>query len=151
MRPSAMSKNDEPEDLLPTFRGEDWSLGAWLALIRDRYLTLDRRTLGFTRILLGFLLLTDLFHRHAAWNEMFRSLLAYDDTAELSRIDVPVSLVWGDADPLVSRSMQDRLLRLLPTAELSVLRGVRHTPRWEVPEGFARTVDELADRVLVPD
>jgi hypothetical protein len=69
-----MSKHDEPEDLLLTFRGEDWSVGAWLALIRDRYLTLDRRTLGATRILLGFLLLTDVIHRHAAWNEMFSTI-----------------------------------------------------------------------------
>lgn len=69
-----MKKPPEPEFDAPTFRGEDWSLGAWLALIRDRYLTLDRRTLGFTRILLGSLLLTDVIHRRAAWDEMFSTI-----------------------------------------------------------------------------
>jgi len=40
-------------------------------LVRDAYFTFDRRTLGFTRIMLGWLLLTDLLRRTYAWNEMF--------------------------------------------------------------------------------
>lgn len=47
------------------------SSDTWTALLRDSYLTFDRRTLGFTRILLGWLLVADLFRRTAAWNEMF--------------------------------------------------------------------------------
>lgn len=42
-----------------------------LEIIRDSYFIFDRRTLGFTRILLGFLLVTDLFRRAAAWDDMF--------------------------------------------------------------------------------
>jgi hypothetical protein len=38
--------------------------------LRD-YVTLDRRTLGLTRILLGFLLLGDLFHRGRWWFELY--------------------------------------------------------------------------------
>jgi hypothetical protein len=38
---------------------------------RDLYLTFDKRTLGLTRILLGFFLLFDLFRRTNAWLEMF--------------------------------------------------------------------------------
>lgn len=37
----------------------------------ENYLTVDRRTLGFTRILLGFFLLTDLLRRTPAWLDMF--------------------------------------------------------------------------------
>ncbi len=40
-------------------------------LIRDTYFTFDRRTLGFSRILFGFLLLTDLFRRTPDWMAMF--------------------------------------------------------------------------------
>jgi hypothetical protein len=40
-------------------------------LIRDSFLTFDRRTLGFTRILLGFFLIGDLFRRTEAWTDMF--------------------------------------------------------------------------------
>lgn len=44
---------------------------SWWELVRDAYLTFDRRTLGFTRILLGFLLVMDLFRRTPDWMDMF--------------------------------------------------------------------------------
>ncbi|MEO6651530.1 MAG: alpha/beta hydrolase [Ilumatobacteraceae bacterium] len=78
------------------------------------------------------------------WNEMFASLLVYDDTTELSLINVPALLVWGDADPLVPRSMQDDLARSIPRTELVVYRGVGHTPRWEEPARFANDVARFA-------
>jgi hypothetical protein len=43
----------------------------WRDLFRDSYLTLDRRTLGLTRIFLGFFLITDLFRRTGDWEAMF--------------------------------------------------------------------------------
>lgn len=75
---------------------------------------------------------------------MFNSLLVYDDRADLPRIDVPALLVWGDADPLVPRSMQDELTRRLSRAELVVYAGAGHTPRWEQPERFAGDVAKFA-------
>jgi pimeloyl-ACP methyl ester carboxylesterase len=78
------------------------------------------------------------------WQEMFTSLLAHDDTAELSLVNTPARLVWGDADPLVPRSMQDDLACRMPMAELVVYRGVGHTPRWEEPERFANDVTTFA-------
>jgi non-heme chloroperoxidase len=83
-----------------------------------------------------------------AWKEMFASLLDSDDTAELPQVEAPVLLVWGDADSLVPRRMQDQLVRLLPKAELTVYEGVGHTPRWEQPERFARDVTAFAEQVL---
>ncbi len=44
---------------------------AWAALIRDVWFSLDRRTLGFTRILLGFLCVMDLFRRTPDWLAMY--------------------------------------------------------------------------------
>lgn len=76
-----------------------------------------------------------------AWRGMFEDLRTYDDTDELARITAPVLLVWGDADPLIDRATQDDLLRRLPNAELVVLAGVGHTPRWEQPAAFAGYVD----------
>ena len=46
---------------------------SFLELLRDSYLTFDRRTLGFTRLMLGFFLLTDLFHRGRSWAELYSS------------------------------------------------------------------------------
>lgn len=83
-----------------------------------------------------------------AWHEMFASLLDYDDTTELTRIEVPVSLVWGEADALVPRQMQDRLVDSLPRAELTVYAGVGHTPRWERPRRFAQELAEFCSPLL---
>jgi non-heme chloroperoxidase len=83
-----------------------------------------------------------------AWREMFASLLEYDDTAELARITAPVTLIWGDADPLVTREAQDELVRLLPLAELRVYEGAGHTPRWQQPGRFARDIASLVSDVL---
>jgi pimeloyl-ACP methyl ester carboxylesterase len=71
------------------------------------------------------------------WKEMFAGLLAYDDQAELSLLQAPTLLVWGDADPLVSAEMQHQLARAIPAASLRVYPGVGHTPRWENPARFS--------------
>ncbi len=51
---------DEPEEEI-----------GWGALLARIYLTIDRRTLGFTRILLGAYLVLDLFRRKHDWLDMF--------------------------------------------------------------------------------
>jgi pimeloyl-ACP methyl ester carboxylesterase len=71
------------------------------------------------------------------WKETFAGLLAYDDRAELPLIEAPTLLVWGDADTLVSREMQQELARSIPDACLSVYAGVGHTPRWDDPARFS--------------
>ena len=43
----------------------------WAELLRNIYLTIDRRTLGFTRILLGAYLILDLVRRKHDWLDMF--------------------------------------------------------------------------------
>lgn len=84
----------------------------------------------------------------AAWGELFGSLLEYDDTTDLGQLQAPVLLVWGDADRIVPRAMQEELLRLLPLADLITYAGVGHTPRWEQPERFARDLAAFATQVL---
>lgn len=84
------------------------------------------------------------------WRETFAGLLEYDDTGELGRIETPTLLLWGDADALVGRDMQDHLAEHIPGAELIVYRGVGHTPRWEEPSRFASDVAAFVARVLSP-
>lgn len=81
------------------------------------------------------------------WHAMFSGLLAYDDTSELSRIDLPTLLIWGDQDAIVSREMQDLLTDRLPRAELIVYPGVGHTPRWEDPQRFSDDVATFVGRL----
>lgn len=84
----------------------------------------------------------------AVWKQIFASLLVYDDTTKLSQVTAPVLLVWGDADQLVPRAMQDQLVELLPEARCAIYAGVGHTPRWEQPERFARDLTTFSSRVL---
>jgi len=84
------------------------------------------------------------------WQRTFSGLLEYDDLNELGRIDAPTLLVWGDADAVVSRSMQDHLARSIPHADLLVYHGVGHTPRWEEPMRFSRDLAAFAGQVARP-
>ena len=82
------------------------------------------------------------------WREVFADLLTYDDTADLARIAAPVLLIWGDADGVVAREMQEQLQERISRTELVVYPGVGHTPRWEVPARFAADVAAFVERSL---
>lgn len=81
------------------------------------------------------------------WKEMFASLMAYDDTPHLALLQMPALLIWGDGDALVPRRMQDQLVGTLPRAKLLVYHGAGHTPRWEMPQRFARDLASCASRL----
>lgn len=78
------------------------------------------------------------------WKQTFAALQTYDDMADLERISVPTLLVWGDADDLVTRAMQDALVERIRNAKLRIYEGVGHTPRWEDPTRFVGDVADLA-------
>ena len=56
--------------------------------------------------------------------------------ASLRKLGVPVSLVWGDLDPITPLAQGRRLQQLMPNARLTVLRGVGHIPQIEDVAGF---------------
>lgn len=82
------------------------------------------------------------------WKQTFSGLLQYDDMAELALIEAPTLLVWGDADAVVSRDMQERLAGLIPDADLLIYEGVGHTPRWDDPVRFSSDLLTFARRVV---
>ena len=84
------------------------------------------------------------------WLEMFPELLRYDDMAELGRITAPTLLIWGNADGLVKREMQLKLVEHIPYADLVTYPGTGHTPRWENPTRFASDVSEFVKRHFSP-
>ena len=81
------------------------------------------------------------------WQETFAGLLEYDDLTELPRVTIPALLVWGDADGLVDRTMQDVLLERLQDAVLLTYAGVGHTPRFEEPDRFAADLVGFVQRL----
>ena len=68
----------------------------------------------------------------------------YDDTAELRSIDSPTLLLWGDADTLVTREIQETLAASIPETELVIYEGIGHTPRWEDPCDSVPTLPPLS-------
>ncbi len=73
----------------------------------------------------------------SVWRMAFAGLLEDDFSSELSRIEAPVLLAWGDADGFVPEADQQRLAHQIPQAARSTYRGVGHALHWEQPERFA--------------
>ncbi len=84
------------------------------------------------------------------WQQTFGALLEYDDTDELARIAAPTLLVWGDADDLVGRDVQDALVSRLRNAELVVMPHIGHAPHCEDPARVAAEVAAFVERVAAP-
>ena len=80
------------------------------------------------------------------WRETFIGLQTYNDMVEVERIAAPTLLVWGDADQIVTREMQNSLARRIRGSELRIYEGVGHTPRWEDPGRFAHDLVTFVER-----
>ncbi|WP_415914685.1 alpha/beta fold hydrolase [Paraburkholderia sp. J41] len=76
-------------------------------------------------------------------------LLTYDSdlSHELGRVAQPVLLLWGDADPISPLAVGQRLLELLPDAELNIVSGGDHNLACEHASVLAPLVDEHLARV----
>jgi len=78
------------------------------------------------------------------WRLAIDRLIECDDAKELSRIEAPTQLLWGDKDALFSRTEQQRFIDVLPAARLSVYEETGHCPNWEQPERVAADITALA-------
>jgi len=69
----------------------------------------------------------------------------YEDrwTGAIERHPAPLSIVWGDLDPIAVWPMTDRLVERRPDAQRTRLEGIGHYPMVEAPAAFA-------DAVLAP-
>ena len=74
------------------------------------------------------------------WKEMFAALLCYDDLAELDGIIVPTLLVWGDADGLVRRDMQDTLAERIRGADCASIKASVTRPAGRTPPALLATL-----------
>ena len=63
-------------------------------------------------------------------------------SAELSRIRVPVALIWGEADTVTPLDQGRRIAQLTKARSLAVLPGVGHIPHIEDPQAFTRALDQ---------
>lgn len=63
-------------------------------------------------------------------------------------VELPVLLIWGTRDRMVSPSGADRVLAALPDAELVLLEGVGHCPQLEVPQRCCELIAGFAAGVV---
>ena len=62
----------------------------------------------------------------------------------LHRIDVPVLLIWGEHDRILPVQFVDTYRRLLPKAQVAIVKGAGHLPHAEKPEQFCELVTRFA-------
>jgi pimeloyl-ACP methyl ester carboxylesterase len=55
---------------------------------------------------------------------------------EVSRIKVPVAMIWGDRDDVTPLAQANDLRSLVPSASLRVIKDVGHIPQIEDPDAF---------------
>jgi len=65
----------------------------------------------------------------------------------LDAVTVPVELVWGDADGLLTLDYAQRLLDGLPRARLHVVHGCGHIPQRECPD---KTLEAIQSALAMP-
>lgn len=73
-----------------------------------------------------------------------------DIRAELSAVQAPTLLVWGDRDRLVPARVAEEWRRLLPRSRLVRL-PCGHVPMWEAPRELATCVLDFLDDQLLDD
>jgi pimeloyl-ACP methyl ester carboxylesterase len=64
----------------------------------------------------------------------------------LASIDVPVLLIWGDRDRMVTHAGSRHIMEALPDTTYVLLDGVGHCPQVEAPEGFVTALEEFVMR-----
>ncbi|HUK81835.1 MAG TPA: alpha/beta hydrolase [Verrucomicrobiae bacterium] len=79
-------------------------------------------------------------------NEMPKYLLE----GRLNEITVPVNLVWGESDHVLSLNYAKRMQSQLPNAQLVTLKRCGHAPQLECPKAFTAKLTEVLQSPLSP-
>jgi pimeloyl-ACP methyl ester carboxylesterase len=64
----------------------------------------------------------------------------------LHRIDVPVKVIWGAEDRLLPAAYAEHFRKLMPRAEIEVVKNAGHLPQAEMPDRFCDMVFRFAGR-----
>jgi len=72
---------------------------------------------------------------------------ASEDPALYRALTMPLVVIWGDRDTITPVDQGERLVRLVPGAELKVLTGVGHIPQIEAPDRFNQALVEAVEKL----
>jgi pimeloyl-ACP methyl ester carboxylesterase len=96
----------------------------------------------------------DRFTKHNADRGVLRTRLDYakrlrpelEHPFDPAKIDVPVTVLWGEDDRLCMPAGAAKLAEMLPAARIEMLEGVGHTPQIEAPDVVVAAIEEHAAR-----
>lgn len=78
-----------------------------------------------------------------------KSAIRHNMNKELSRITIPVSLIWGRQDKITPPEVAVEFHELLPNSELNWIDKCGHAPMMERPEEFNEFLDKFLNRILL--
>ena len=65
----------------------------------------------------------------------------------LAETHIPVLVVWGENDRIISVDFGKRLASMIPRSEFVVLEKVGHVPHWDAPEKFNHIIGDFLSRM----
>jgi non-heme chloroperoxidase len=71
------------------------------------------------------------------WKAVYEGLLEDDSGEEISKIQAPTLIAWGEQDTIVSREEQETIAAAIPNSRLQVYPGAGHSLYCEEPERIA--------------
>lgn len=80
---------------------------------------------------------------------MAKSAIRHNMGKELSKITIPVSLIWGKNDKVTPPEVAQEFHELLPNSELNWVDQCGHAPMMEQPEVFNNYLEKFLDRILL--
>ncbi|WP_131535736.1 alpha/beta fold hydrolase [Pedobacter nototheniae] len=80
---------------------------------------------------------------------MAKSAIRHNMAKELSKITIPVSLIWGRNDKVTPPEVAEEFHELLPNSELNWVDKCGHVPMMEHPEIFNTFLEKFLDRILL--
>jgi pimeloyl-ACP methyl ester carboxylesterase len=80
---------------------------------------------------------------------MAKSAIRHNMAKELSKITIPVSLIWGMQDKITPPDVAEEFHQLLPNSELNWVDKCGHVPMMEQAEVFNKFLTLFLDRVLL--
>lgn len=80
---------------------------------------------------------------------MAKSAIRHNMAKELSKITIPVSLIWGRNDKVTPPEVAEEFHELLPNSELNWVDRCGHVPMMEHPEIFNTFLEKFLDRILL--
>lgn len=78
-----------------------------------------------------------------------KSAIRHNMSKDLSKITIPVSLIWGKQDKVTPPEVAEEFHQLLPNSELNWIDQCGHAPMMERPGLFNEYLDKFLNRILL--